>query len=68
MLPHGLGQKVSLKKILDLARKLNMCYQKKNFIKSVQYRSINKTSKNELLKNRDMIGFVELLGQFLFIC
>jgi len=65
MLPYGIGQKVEFKK--NFGPKLGELNIKEiekvdenkftNNLNSV-YKAINITSKNELLKNRDMIGFV----------
>tara|TARA_B100002051_G_scaffold270203_1_gene302700 strand:+ start:467 stop:1468 length:1002 start_codon:yes stop_codon:yes gene_type:complete len=65
MLPHGLGQKVEFEKNfgpklgnLNINELKNIKEEEFTQKLSSVYRSINRTSKNELLKNRDMIGFV----------
>ena len=65
ILPYGLGQKVEFKKNfgpmlnnvnLNIYKKIN----EKNFTKKLNpiYNSLKLTSKNTLLKNKDLIGFV----------
>jgi len=65
ILPYGLGQKVEFKKNfgpilnnvnLNIYKKIN----EKNFTKKLSsiYNSLKLTSKNTLLKNKDLIGFV----------
>ena len=65
MLPYGLGQKVEFEKNfgpklgnLNINELKNIKEEEFTQKLSSVYRSINRTSKNELLKNRDMIGFV----------
>ena len=65
MLPYGIGQKVEFEKNFGpRLGNLNINELKdigeEEFTQKLNpvYKSINKTSNNELLKNRDMIGFV----------
>ena len=65
MLPYGLGQKVEFKKnfgpnLGDLNINKLKGISEEDFSNSLNtvYKSIHITSKNELMKNRDMIGFV----------
>lgn len=65
MLPYGIGQKVEFKKnfgpkLGELNIKEIEKVDENKFTKNLNsvYKAINITSKNELLKNRDMIGFV----------
>jgi uroporphyrinogen decarboxylase len=65
MLPHGLNQKVEFKKdfgpklgTLDLSKILEI--DEIDFIEKLNpvYKSIKKVSENNLIKNKDLIGFV----------
>ncbi len=65
MLPHGIGQKVEFKKdfgpILDILN-LEASYKitESDFLNNLKpvYKSINRVSKNKILNNKDLIGFV----------
>ena len=65
MLPYGLGQKVEFEKnfgpkLGDINLELIKNVDEINFTEKVYkvYKAIEKTSKDPLMKNRDMIGFV----------
>ena len=65
MLPYGLGQKVEFKKNfgpnlgdLNINKLKGISEEDLSNSLNTVYKSIHITSKNELMKNRDMIGFV----------